>query len=305
MAEEIDAQERLEAVQTLISDCETTAIEIEKQFSELDSIIGISETRTEELLAEVETTSTEVISRSEAFTGELISRVGGINSRVSDFVAAIESLLGSTEERSDVLFERLRYLDISHGEAIQIIDENAQHMREIFEGMTTQWITADKTISALQEQRHNEIIADVRQHIEIQTEQQAGWQRETKDQGINEHQEIISNISQHISSISEDFEQSLTSGVETLLEQGREMQTQAAEEFSQMRENAGDTIFGSTKDLHDAVEGVMSAMTTTVTTTSEIADTVVDAMDQTNVGLNQIVEAVENVMQLLGGLSLD
>ncbi len=305
MAEEIDAQARLEAVHTLITDCETTAVEIEQQFSELDSIIGTSETRTEELLAEVETTSTEVISRSEAFNGELMSRVEGINARVGDFVSTIEGLLGTTEERSSVLFERLRELDTSHVEIQSQIDENAQHMRDIFEGMTAQWIAAGETITALQEERHNEIDTDVSQLTEAQTEQQSGWQQETMDQGVTEHEEIISNINQHMSDISEDFEQSLTSGVETLLEQGREMQTQAGEEFSQMREGALETMFGSTKDLYDAVEGVMSAMTTTVTTTSEIADTVVDAMDQTNLGLNQIVEAVENVMQLLGGLSLD
>ena len=163
-----------------------------------------------------------------------------------------------------------------------------------------------ESIASLQEERTNEIDSDVRQVAESQTEQQTGWQQETMDQGIAEHDEtIIATINEHMNEISEDFEQSLTTGVDTILEQSREMLTQTGESFSQMREGALDTILGSTQDLYDAVDGVMSAMTTTVGTTSDIADTVVDAMDQTNVGLNQIIEAVENVMQLLGGLSLD
>lgn len=306
MAEQIDAQGRLEAVQALIGDCETTAVEIEGQFAELDTIIGISETRTERLLTDVDNTATEIIGRSEAFTGNILARVEGVSARVAEFVTNIEGLLATTDEQSGVLFERFRDMDMAHNEIQAQIDENAQHMKEIFQAMTTQWIAVGESIASLQEERTNEIDTDVRQLAESQTEQQTGWQQETIDQGIAEQAEtIVANVNQHMNEISEDFEQSFSSGVDSVLEQSREMLTQTGNSFSQMREGTLDNILGSTKDLYDAVDNVMNTMTTTVGTTSNIADTVVDAMDQTNVGLNEIIEAIENVMQLLGGLSLD
>ena len=304
--DDINAQERLEAVHSIIISCEAAATEIENQFAQFDTTLAEAETRSTELIAELDESSADIVSHSEEFQTELTQNVGNIVERVGGFVSSMEGVLEVVESNSGELFNNLNDMDGAHDEIQTQIEENATHIKEIFDTLSNSWTEVAEKITSIQEQQHNEIDTNIRELSETQANEQEEDQSTTTEKLTEEYTEvIINNAQEHMDEVASDLKENFIPEVESLTEKNKEMQEQGGTDFSDMRTDTLDKMFGGAKNLYEAVDGVMDTMKGTVKVTSDVADVTVDAMDQTNIGLNQLNEAIENLLTLLGGLSLD
>lgn len=306
MVDTINAQERLDAVNGLILSCETVANEIETAFSSFDSTLGESEAKSQELISNIEDTKVEVTTHANIFLESLIQKIGEINDKVNGFVSQISELLSALESSSDDLSANLQTMDGAHDEIKGQIDENISHLEEVFASLSSVWIAANEQIMVLQQESDDSILQDVKSQSEtLDAEQQTNQEQLTQTLSDGFDSLVNQDIAPHVASLTSHLADDLIPDVESRVEQNRQLQEQGGSEFGGLRSNAVDSMFDSAERLYDAVEGVMTVMTTTVNTTSTIADVTVDAMDQTNVGLNQLNQAIDNLLSLLGGLSLD
>ena len=244
MADDVNAQEHLEAVKSIIVTCESTAIEIENQFAQFDTVLGEAESRSTELISELDTSSAEVVTHTEEFQSELTESIGQMVERVGDFVSTMATMLETVESNSSELFNKLTEMDGAHDEISSRIEENASHMKEIFDTLSTSWTEVAEKITSLQEERHTEIDTNVRELSETQ----AGQQQEDMGTTLELHLDNFNNIlidgaQEHFNDIAGDFKESFIPGVESLTEKNKELQEQGGSDFSQMRsENSGQNV---------------------------------------------------------------
>lgn len=306
MADQIDAQERLEAVNNLITSCDSIANEIENSFSQFDATLADAEGKSKELISDIDTAHKEVTTHADNFMNDLMNKVGEISQKTEGFVVMIGDMLETIQSNGDQLFANLNTMDTSHDEIVSQINQNVAHMQGVFESLTNVWTSTNDQIQTLQEQGRDNIDQNVRNQSETMQSEQDNTRSQFSDTLLEGFNELISgDVQPHINTLAQNLTGQLIPHLQSQVQENRETQEQGGADFTDLRNQALETTMGAANQLLSAVTGTMGVMTATVGTTSTVADVTVDAMDQTNIGLNQLNEAVENVISLLGGLSLD
>lgn len=306
MVDQIDAQERLEAVNTLITGCDAIALEIENSFAQFDATLDDSETKSKSLISELEGSKSEILSHSEKFQALLLEKLTEITEKTTGFEETIQQIIEALVNNAEELYAQIDGMDGAHSEIVDQINENVSHMQSIYEALTNNWVSALTEIEGLQEQTHDNMDQNVKSHSEARQSEQYDSKNqlsETLMEGFNNL--VADGFQPHINDLSENLTGKLIPNFESMVDENKNLQEEGGSSFAALRTDTLDTMFGNAENLFNAVEGVMDVMTNTVDVTSSVADVTVQAMDMTNIGLNQLNDAVENVLGLLGGLSLD
>jgi len=305
-ADHVDADEKLGEVDAIISDCESAAIEIENQFSAFETGLAAAEEQSTALTADIDQAAAEVIAHADVNQAEITAEITSLTADIGGLLASVEQLATNTEERSSALFEKMNLLDSEQIDIQQKINENVSHMQEIFQSLDTTWSDVNNKLVELRNESQQLIDTDIRELSESQFEEQSQQILESIAEKTQEQIEnVTAKVDEHLTEIVGHYGESFVTGVEAVVEENSSFQQELSNQFSEMRSSTVEDMLEGADGLFTSVKSVMDIMNGTVTTTTEIADTVVDAMDQTNVGLNQIVEAIDNLLSLFGGLSLD
>ena len=235
-----------------------------------------------------------------------MGKVAEIQNRTSGFVDIMGEMLSAVETNGEELFSQLAEMDGAHTEVKGLISENFQHMQNVFDALSSVWESASDHIQQLQEHDRDNFEQNIKQLSETKHSEQQELQNHFTNSLSDGFNELVNGeLQPHINNLAEALTGNLIPNVQSLIEGNKALQEDEGAAFSQMRTEALDRMFGGAENLYNAVEGVMDVMTNTVEVTSTVADVTVQAMDQTNIGLNQLNDAVENLLSLLGGLSLD
>ena len=306
MAEnDVDSQKELEEIEVVVSACETIANEIGKKFSEFETTLEDSETKSKELITELDSSCAEVVKDAEEFQAALTNKVEEIQERVNKLVADTSTALKTVDSNSNSVFGKLKEMDKEHSDIKTGIEENSTHIKEIFDTLKTNWTQLDDKIKTLQDEQHENISTDINELSETKLGELETDKEEIIKTLSAELEETITNTQSHLQDVANDYKENFITGVEAATQKNKDIQEQGGTNLKQERTQKLEEMFTNCKGMCDSAETVINTMKTTVKTTAGVADVTVDAMDKTNLGLNQLTEAVENVTSLLGGLSLD